>query len=318
MNLESFLKLVEIQTKAASMLPLLLGTTYALYRFDGFSITNFVLMLLSLLTFDMTTTAMNNYIDYKKAIKTYGYGYESHNAIVKYHLKEKTVIITICTLLITAIAAGVLLFLNTDFIVLLLGALSFGIGIIYSFGPVPISRTPLGEFFSGFTMGFVITFLSVYIHIMDENIINLSLQNSLLLIRLDYLEIGYLLLVSILPISGIANIMLANNICDIEDDRENRRYTLPVYIGKEKALKLFAGIYYVGYASVLLSILLGTLPLFSILSLCTLFVVNKNIQAFNKLQTKKDTFVLAVKNFAISNAAQVAALGLGVLYQLVF
>ena len=62
----SFLKLVEIQTKVASMIPFILGTVYSLYRFGKFNGMNFLLMFISLLTVDMATTAVNNYMDYKK------------------------------------------------------------------------------------------------------------------------------------------------------------------------------------------------------------------------------------------------------------
>lgn len=37
-------------------------------------------------------------------------------------------------------------------------------------------------------------------------------------------------------IVNVANIMLANNICDMEDDFINRRLTLSIYLGKENAL----------------------------------------------------------------------------------
>ena len=69
--MKAFLKLVEIQTKLASQLPLLLGTGYVLYAYETFSIRNFVFMFLSLLTFDMATTAINNYMDFKKSISLF-------------------------------------------------------------------------------------------------------------------------------------------------------------------------------------------------------------------------------------------------------
>ena len=54
MNIKSFLKLVEIQTKVASVIPYLLGTFYALYRYDNFNIKNAIIMFLSMIIFDMT------------------------------------------------------------------------------------------------------------------------------------------------------------------------------------------------------------------------------------------------------------------------
>jgi 1,4-dihydroxy-2-naphthoate octaprenyltransferase len=313
MSIVSFLKLVEIQTKVASMIPFMLGTSYVLYRFEGFNVVNFLLMLISLLSFDMTTTALNNYFDYKKAVKKYGYGYESHNAIVNYKLKEGAVVATILIMLITAIVAGILLYMNTGFVVLLLGAVSFAIGILYSFGPIPISRTPFGEFFSGFTMGFVITFLAVFIHIGDLGFIGYSYQAGVLNLNLSLQELLYIGIITVTPICGIANIMLANNICDIEDDIVNKRYTLPIYVGRENALKLFRIIYYIGYLAVALAIALGILPLLSVLVFGTLIIVEKNIKTFFKLQTKKDTFILAVKNFVICNGVLVLSVFIGVI-----
>ena len=315
MNIISFLKLVEIQTKVASMIPFLLGTTYVLYRFDNFNTINFVLMFISLLSFDMTTTALNNYIDYKKAIKKHGFGYESHNAIVRYNLKEGTVVAVISTMIAIAVIAGIMLYVNTGLVVLLLGAISFGIGILYSFGPIPISRTPFGELFSGFTMGFVITFLAAYIHLKDFGFIVFFYQGGMLNISLNLPELLQLMLISVLPICGIANIMLANNICDIEDDVANRRYTLPVYVGRKKALLLFKFIYYIGYLAVVIALFLGIVPILSVLVLLTLIIVNKNIKKFYKLQTKKETFALAVKNFIISNIALVFAITLGIIFK---
>jgi 1,4-dihydroxy-2-naphthoate polyprenyltransferase len=315
MSIISFLKLVEIQTKVASMIPFLLGTTYVLYRFDNFSMINFVLMFISLLSFDMTTTALNNYIDYKKAIKKHGFGYESHNAIVSYNLKEGTVVFVISIMIAIAVIAGIMLYANTGFVVLLLGAISFGIGILYSFGPIPISRTPFGELFSGFTMGFVITFLAAYIHLKGFGFIAFFYQGGMLSISLNLPELLQMMLISVLPICGIANIMLANNICDIEDDVANRRYTLPVYIGREKALRLFKFIYYIGYLAVVIALLLGIVPILSALVLLTLIPVNKNIKAFYKLQTKKETFALAVKNFIVCNIAFVFSIVLGIVFK---
>jgi 1,4-dihydroxy-2-naphthoate octaprenyltransferase len=269
-------------------------------------------MFISLLSFDMTTTALNNYFDYKRAIKKYGFGYESHNAIVSHNLKEGVVVGVIVFMLLLAVIAGIILYLNTGFVVLLLGAISFGIGILYSFGPIPISRTPFGELFSGFTMGFVITFLAVFIHIKDLGFIWMDFWGGILNISLNVPELFYIVLISVMPICGIANIMLANNICDIEDDIANKRYTLPVHVGRENALKLFKAIYYIGYAAVVLALVLRILPILSVAVLATLIIVNRNIKEFYILQTKKDTFILAVKNFAISNLALIFTIALSV------
>lgn len=123
-----FLKLVEIRTKVASVIPYLFGTFYALYAFDTFKPKNALLMFLSMIIFDMTTTAINNYMDYTKAIKKEGYGYEVHNAITAHNLNIKTVRYVIYRMLAISSVLGILLTLNTNIIVFLLGILCFAIG----------------------------------------------------------------------------------------------------------------------------------------------------------------------------------------------
>lgn len=313
MSIISFLKLVEIQTKVASMIPFLLGTVFALYRYEQFNIKNFLFMCISLLAFDMAATAINNYYDYKNAVRKYGYNYEQHNAISRHDLNERSVIIVITVLINIAILAGVFLFANSDSIVLILGIISFLVGIFYSFGPIPISRMPLGEFFSGFFMGFIIIFIAVYIHIYDQGIISILVNEGITWIGLDFKEIFYLFIVSMPAVMGIANIMLANNICDIEDDIENRRYTLPVYIGEKDALLLFKSIYYIIYFIIIVSVFLNILAPIVLLTLLTLLVVVKNIKLFSQKQSKADTFVLSVKNFVLINLVYLLTIGVSIL-----
>jgi len=307
MAITRFLKLVEIQTKAASMIPLLFGTVYAVYRFHVFEPWHFVLMLISLLSFDMTTTAINNYMDYKKANRKHGYGYEKHNAIVKYGMNPAAVLALIILLFMIAVTAGVLLFLQTGWLLLLLGALSFAVGILYSFGPIPISRMPLGEIFSGLFMGFVIIFVSAYIHAGDQ-LASLSLQGGTVILQVHLLETLLVFLISIPAILGIANIMLANNICDMEEDIDNKRYTLPIYIGKGPALLLFKLLYYAAYVDVIVLAILGVHPLILLLVLLTVVPVSKNIRTFTAQPTKQFTFGLSVKNFLLTNMARILAL----------
>ena len=257
----------------------------------------------SLFIFDMFTTALNNYLDYKRAVKKQGYNYEKHNAIVKYNLTETSVLITIAVLFSLATALGIVLFFNTNIIVLIVGMLSFLVGICYSFGPVPISRTPLGEVFSGFFMGFVILFLATFVHIYDLDIINLNFESFKLYFYIDIVEVLCIFLLSLITVCCIANIMLANNICDIEDDIENRRYTLPIYIGKERALWLFKAIYYFAFADIILLVILKIIPPICIVALLIFIPVSRNIKLFYAVQTKKDTFDLSVKNFLMMSGS---------------
>jgi len=290
------------------MVPFLLGTVYASYRFQRFHPINFLLFFGALICIDMFTTALNNYLDFKRANKRHGYNFESHNAIVRDNIKESTVLMTIALLYAVAVLFGILLTVNTNIIVLGVGTLSFAVGILYSFGPLPISRMPLGELFSGLFMGFVIVFLSVYIHIYEMDvatlkITSLDLQDISLFLHVDIRELIFIFLLSLPAICGIANIMLANNICDIEDDLENRRYTLPVYIGRENALLLFKVMYYVSYLDIAVLAVLKLIPYICLASLLTLIPVIRNLKQFDETQSKNGTFDLSVKNFFLINTS---------------
>lgn len=301
MSIKKFFQLVEIKTKLASSIPFFLGSVYAVYRYESFNFINFIIMFISLIAFDMATTAINNYIDNTKAKK---------NLAAKYGVNESKVLLIIFILLTIATIAGIMLTLNTNVVVLFIGVISFIVGILYTFGPIPISRMPLGELFSGFFMGFLIIFLSAYIHVYDDNIVSFTYQNNIITVGINVLEVIFLFLFSIPAIGGIANIMLANNICDLEEDILNNRFTLPYYIGKPMALNLFRLLYYISYFDVVVLVLLNIIPISSLLILLTFAVVNKNIKVFENRPIKNENFVISVKNFAVINLLQIVIMGI--------
>jgi 1,4-dihydroxy-2-naphthoate octaprenyltransferase len=92
--------------------------------------------------------------------------------------------------------------------------------------------------------------------------------------------------------------MLANNICDLEKDIAVKRHTLPYYIG-EKALYLYAGLYYLTYFATIAMVALQMIHPICLLSVASIIIVQKNINGFFKKQEKETTFLLAIKNFII-------------------
>ncbi len=306
LSLNKFFQLVEIKTKLASLIPFFLGSVYTIYRYKKFNLNNFITMFISLVAFDMATTAINNYIDYTKTNNNPA----NNSLIAEYGVSDSKVLFIIFELLTIATIAGIVLTMNTNIIVLFLGGISFIVGIFYTFGPIPISRMPLGELFSGFFMGFLIIFLSVYIHIYDTNLISLTFQNSILSVGINVVEVLSIFLFSIPTIAGIANIMLANNICDVEEDILNNRFTLPYYIGKPMALNLFKLLYYISYLDIVVLVVLKITPLASLFILLTFIIVNRNIKVFENRPIKSENFIIAVKNFALINITQVIIIGM--------
>jgi 1,4-dihydroxy-2-naphthoate octaprenyltransferase len=313
MKIKAFLKLVEIQTKVASVIPFMTALVYVLYSTGRLNAVNMVVMFFSMLIFDMTVTALNNYFDYKRAEKKHGYNYEIHNSIVQYRLKISTVRVVIIIMIVVSAALGLLLVYLTNIITLVLGAACFAIGIVYSYGPMPISRTPFGEIFSGLTMGLGIPFITYFINVFDQNVLNISLVSNTVSLSFDLYQIVGICLVSLPAVFGIANIMLANNICDMEDDLPNKRYTLPIVVGKERAIVLLKILFALAYAAIVAAVVLGVLPLYSLLTLLTIIPLTKNIKRFTANPTKKDTFGAIVGSFVMITVSLIITIGLGVL-----
>lgn len=313
MKIKAFLKLVEIQTKVASVIPFMTALVYVLYSTGRLNAVNMVVMFFSMLIFDMTVTALNNYFDYKRAEKKHGYNYEIHNSIVQYQLKISTVRVVIIIMIVVSAALGLLLVYLTNIITLVLGAACFAIGIVYSYGPMPISRTPFGEIFSGLTMGLGIPFITYFINVFDQNVLNISLVSNTFSLSFDLYQIVGICLISLPAVFGIANIMLANNICDMEDDLPNKRYTLPIVVGKERAIVLLKILFALAYAAIVAAVVLGVLPLYSLLTLLTIIPLTKNIKRFTANPTKKDTFGAIVGSFVMITVSLIITIGLGVL-----
>jgi len=312
MKLSSFIKLVEIQTKVASVIPFFAGVAFAKYRFDTFNPLVLLLFFICLLSLDMATTAINNLMDYKRAVLKEGFNFEYHNAVVRDKLNEKAVITVILLLLLTSAAFGLWLYVLTDIWVLLLGLFAGAIGVTYSFGPLPISRTPLGEVVSGLTMGGIIYFVAIYIQVYDLELIKIGLENSVLAIDLKIIDLIAIILTSLPMIIYISNIMLANNTCDVEDDVVNQRFTLPFFIGKKRASYLFALLNLSTFLILIFNVLVGVLPLITLLSLITIIPIYKNSRTFIDKQDKASTFVLSVKNFILYGIVYIITIGLGI------
>ncbi len=316
MNLKTFLKYVEIQTKLASLFPFVFGVIYALYLYGEINILNTALMYISLLSLDMGTTAINNYMDFKKA-KLDDYKYNT-NVIGKESVSESVALKIIIGLLSITVIGGLLLVKNTSVVVLILGAFSFFVGVFYTYGPLPISRTPLGEIVSGSVMGLLIVFITVYIQNPDiiqvgfkgldtikfvEKIYSISSWDIKFIINIDLIKCISILLVALPFVFVISNLMLANNLRDVDVDIKNDRLTLPYYLGKEKALKLFEFlynmVYVIPYATAILGMSPLIVPLFLTLSRKKVFEnINKFKEELNG-ENKEGCFKYAVINMIV-------------------
>ncbi|MGX7031226.1 1,4-dihydroxy-2-naphthoate polyprenyltransferase [Vagococcus zengguangii] len=306
MNLNVFFKLVEIQTKLASLFPFIIGVLFSQYYFDQIKWSNTIIFFLGMLVFDMCTTAINNYMDFRKA-KNETYKYET-NIVGQAGLSDKTVQTLIFAMIGFAMIVGIYLSVKTGWLLLVMGGLCCLIGIFYTFGPVPLSRMPLGELFSGVTMGLGIFLITVYINTYDLGFFFLSLKDWQFNLVGDLRKLIPVGLASLPMIFTIANIMLANNLCDLDEDITNHRYTLPYYIGRKNGILLFNILMYSCYLVMIVGVIFKVYHPIMLIVLLTLPLIMKNVKAFSAKQVKRETFVISIKNLVIFNSAQIIGL----------
>lgn len=312
MSMPVFLELVEIRTKLASLFPFTLGILFSFYYFSEFNAVNTILFFIAMLVFDMATTAINNTMDYVKAKNMH---YKEHeNILGKAGLSVKQATTLIVAMIGFSAIIGLTLVYRTNILLLVIGALCFAVGILYTFGPFPISRMPLGEVMSGLTMGFGIFFIAVFINVPSTLITALVLDWPSFMLSGSLQNIAAVFLASLPLVFTIANIMLSNNICDYETDITNHRYTLTFYIGKPLAIKLYAWLYYGAFAASTLAVFAGVNPIWMLGIWLVFPIVQKSIQLFKDKQDKATTFGLAIKNLVVYHGAQIVLYSLGILF----
>lgn len=305
-KLKIFLEFVELRTKVASVFPMSLGFLWTYYQYGTINVKNALVFALAVLTFDMCTTAINNAVDYHKAVDL---DYKVNENIIGVHqLDFRKMLHIIFGLLGISIIASLLLVVWTDPLLLLLGAICFAIGIGYTYGPMPLSRLPLGEIFSGVTMGFGIFFLAIYMT-SYEQLFSSAWSLGGVIIVWNWLETLRIFAWSLPLVFLIAGIMLANNTCDLETDIANGRYTLVYYIGKQQAVRLYTALQ-IGAWVVWLIILLWSGNLWQplIAGMCILPLHVRSIQRFRAKQIKRETFVESVKSFVMFSSMYVLVL----------
>ena len=257
--MKDIIELVELRTKIASVIPFVVGLLYSIWTFGHFDAVNMALFFVAMLCFDMATTVMNNLMDYVKA-KNETYRQEE-NIIGTSSLTVKQTTIIFASLVAIATIIGIILVVRTNMILLFVGAICFLIGIFYTFGPIPISRMPLGEVLSGVTMGFGIFWIVIFLNSPEASFAWMGLEQGMLVVRLAILDHFKVALLSLPLVCTIANIMLSNNLCDLETDITNDRYTLVYYIGKLTALKLYQGLYLIGFVAMVLAVVFRIAPI---------------------------------------------------------
>lgn len=284
--LKYFINYVELRTKIASVFPFIIAVIFYINNYaeeNGIKILNFVIFFIAMLCFDMATTSINHYIAFHKEKDISKYDSKIIMEMNKLGITMKDNLIITIVLVTIATLLGIILVLLSNIGVLLLGMLCFLIGITYSYGPKPISYTPLGEFFSGGTMGIILPVIVLFT-------------------QYDHLpfELNPFLIIVFLPLAFlIGSILLGNNLCDLEMDVNNNRYTLAYYTDKKNGVIALYLAVLGALASIALAVYLNYLGIYYLIMFLTAIPLCRNIKKFSIKISKKESFPLIAKNFTI-------------------
>jgi len=218
-KLKEFFMCTRPHSYPASIAPVLFGATYALGYESKFSILKFILFLLACLLIQAATNLFNEYYDYKHGLdKVDSEGISG--SIVKGNLSPKEVMVGALVLYALAFGLGLILTFMTSVYVLLVGLVCMLAGYFYTGGKYPIAYSPFGEVVSGFFMGTIIIALSFYFQTgyVNADIIVVSLPLFIM----------------------IGAILLANNIRDLDNDKDSGRRTYAILVGRNNAIKTMA------------------------------------------------------------------------------
>lgn len=183
-------------------------------------------MLLASLLIQAATNMFNEYYDFKRGLdneQSVGIG----GAIVRHGIHPSTVMAIALGLYGISLLLGVYICMNSSWWLAAIGLVCMAAGYLYTGGPFPIAYTPFGEITAGFFMGLLIILISFYIQ-------TGTITSTSVLIAIP---------ITIL----VGAILLANNIRDLDGDKEFGRKTLAILLGRKKAIYLLACMFIFAY-----------------------------------------------------------------------
>lgn len=283
-------QLTRPHTLTAAFAPVFLGTMMAL-TYTNIHFPLFFAMLIASIFIQMATNMFNEYYDFKLGLdteKSIGIG----GAIVRNGVKPKTVLNLALVLYGVSILIGIYICMETSWWIAVVGLVSMLIGYLYTGGPYPIAYTPFGELVSGIVMGIFLILIAFYIQTgtVTTSAILLSIPSMFL----------------------VAAIMMANNIRDLEGDKEAGRKTLAILLGRQKAISILAAFFIISYVWIITLVILGHLTPWALLVLLSIRKPMKAITVFRK-NLHPLQVMPAMKETAVTNTVFGLLLAIGIL-----
>lgn len=287
--IQELIPLTRPRTLAAALGPTILGAAFSYYAFGalhgtGPAIFHTILIFLAVVSAQIIANLWNELKDFKSGLDA-GQKIGNAGSLTRGAVTPKLISTMIKILMIVPIIIGLYLSSTITWWYIPAGIICILISFLYSGGPKPISRTPFGEISSGIAMGFAIVLITGYAWTR---------------------ELSLAFLIPALPATLlVGSIMLTNNIRDIRNDEKHGRRTLPIVLGRDRAISLMSITYIFNFIWIGAWIYLKVLPIPALLTLIAIIPAFKTIK----------TFYTQVDEIKLDKAMGTTA-GAAILYQL--
>lgn len=262
--IQELIPLTRPRTLAAALGPTILGAAFSYYSFGalhgtGLAIFHTILIFLAVVSAQIIANLWNELKDFKSGLDA-GQKIGNAGSLTRGAVTPKLISTMIKVLMIVPIIIGLYLSATITWWYIPAGIICILISFLYSGGPKPISRTPFGEISSGIAMGFAIVLITGYAWTR---------------------ELSLAFLIPALPATLlVGSIMLTNNIRDIRNDENHGRRTLPIVLGRDRAISLMSITYIFNFIWIGAWIYLKVLPIPALLALIAIIPAFKTINIF--------------------------------------
>lgn len=250
--------LLRPHTLTAAFIPVAIGSILAHIN-GSFHALLFISMLVASLLIQSAANMINEYYDYKRGLDHEG-SVGIGGAIVRDGIKPSTVLQLAFIFFGISVLLGIYICSQSSWWIAVIGIICMTAAYFYTGGPYPIAYTPFGELVAGFFMGVVIIGITYYIQAgtISAKIYLLSLPTSI----------------------TIGAILTANNIRDLDNDKENGRKTLVILLGKKNSIIFIGSMFAVAYALIVAFVIAQLMTPFVLISLASIPIAIKATKGF--------------------------------------
>lgn len=237
----------------AVIIPSIVGGAVAFYH-GSFDLFLFLIVVVGMVLANAGTNFMNDYFDFKSGADVDNPNRTPFSGgspfLADQTLRPKSVLYAGSFCFAIGLLIAIYLTIEVGYIVLILAGIGAFIGFFYTAPPIKLGYWGAGEFATGFALG-PLTIIGVY-YVITGTITVEPIVVSI--------PIGVL----------VATILYVNEIPDHDADKRAGKRHLVVILGKAKAVKFLPMFFLLIYSSIILGVVLGIMPAWTLIALLTI------------------------------------------------